>query len=559
MSRGTRAGAWRIGAARTRVGYLHWLGRDGPDPDDLPPDRPWGARPSLYDHVVDAIDPATGALRPGREATLPDDAVVAGDGVRRWGPGWRDGLLAQREPVAGVDRRAAEVLAGIDIACRKASPVAREVFYGLAAADDTLTYVDTLLEALSEPRNLSPDRVRTLARWLARRAPDRGAVKLGLALLGLFRDGEDRATMLALGSHDELALFAVVAIGNTQPDAGELLWTVARRCRGWGRVQAVERLPESDDPALRDWLLREGWRNTVRWDLLAFQCATRGGLAAALAGVEIDDELCCAAGELLRGLIAGGPEESLADYDEGADAAERWSFHLRPGPDTLRALPGCVALRDWCEDEAADWDTRADRGWTPGRRSVVASRCEQAVDPVAWRSHVMAACDSGDEARYQAGARAARLLGIDIWARDWRRLRQAPMDTRRWFAVMRHLPPERVPGVVAFAEETLPLDAIAAGPDTEMGDDEAHAPHRCLDALLAHLARFPGQGWSLVRAGLASPVVRNRNLALRALAAWGPAACPPGVRALLRHAEATEPDADVRERIRAVLENRRIE
>lgn len=539
------------------MGFLHWLGRDGPDPEALPSDRPWGNRPSLYDHIGDGLDPDTGALRPAYEV-LPDDGVVAADGVRRWGPGWRDGLLAQREPTQRADERAAEVLAGVDIAARQPCPEAREVIYPLAAPDDTLTYIDALLEALSEPRALSPDAVRTLARWLARCAPDRGAVKLGIGLLGLFRDGEDRETLLTLGTHDEFTLFSAVALGNTQSDALEVLWALARRVHGWGRVQTVERLPDSEDPALRDWLLREGWRNTVRWDLLAFNCATRGGLAAALQRPDPDDELLCAAGELLRAIVAGGADESMDDYDDGAEAADRFTYHVRPGPALVGAVPGLAALRDWCDDDGP-WERRGDKGWTIARRSVIEGRCCELLDAGAWRPAIYGELDSGDDERYRAAAAAARHLGIDVWARHWRRLREQPRDLRRWFDVMRHLPPERVRTVVAFAEETLPLEEIASGPAGEMGEGDEHTPHRCLDAVLHDLQRFPGQGWSLIRAGLHSPVLRNRNLALRALAAWGGAARPADAEALLQLLEAREPDEDVRERIRAVLENRRIE
>jgi hypothetical protein len=53
------------------------------------------------------------------------------------------------------------------------------------------------------------------------------------------------------------------------------------------------------------------------------------------------------------------------------------------------------------------------------------------------------------------------------------------------------------------------------------GDSQIGWAAGALDFILQDLRRFPGKGRPLIRAGLQSPVVRNRNMTVRALAAWG--------------------------------------
>jgi hypothetical protein len=90
-----------------------------------------------------------------------------------------------------------------------------------------------------------------------------------------------------------------------------------------------------------------------------------------------------------------------------------------------------------------------------------------------------------------------------------------------WYFVMQTDALERIDRVVALAEERLPLEQIATGPADELGLGPKFEHHSALDFVLQDLSRFPGKGWPLVRAALRSPVVRNRNMAVRALAAWG--------------------------------------
>src|SRR5207237_8938078 len=126
------------------------------------------------------------------------------------------------------------------------------------------------------------DRLYELARSFVTEAPDREPVKFGIALLGLFRQPADQELFHTLGRHDEFTLFCAVALANASEDHDETLWKLARIGTGWARVHAVERLAQTENPAIKDWLLREGFRNSIMYEYLAGTCARARRLPAAL-------------------------------------------------------------------------------------------------------------------------------------------------------------------------------------------------------------------------------------------------------------------------------------
>jgi hypothetical protein len=91
-------------------------------------------------------------------------------------------------------------------------------------------------------------------------------------------------------------------------------------------------------------------------------------------------------------------------------------------------------------------------------------------------------------------------------------------------------------------EVARPSDSPGLGPEFQ------HLS--ALDFVLQELRRFPGKGWRLIQAGLQSPTVRNRNVAVQALATWDRALWAAEAQALLRRAIAAEP----MDRTRAIME-----
>tara|TARA_B100001750_G_scaffold244299_2_gene261326 strand:- start:4130 stop:4828 length:699 start_codon:yes stop_codon:yes gene_type:complete len=206
----------------------------------------WTA-PPLLDSLRAAALP-DGSLPPGFE--LPRAPVPAADLER---------VLAQMTDRAADAQRAAEVARRVVALTRDTMQADLEALEARLAASPLLPDVDAVVRALRATPDLDGDRVHELGTFLATRAPAPELVKLGLTLLGMVEGPDDRDVLLSLGAHPDLTIFVVVAMTN-RPDLGEReLFDLARRTRGESRLQVVERLADTRDPAVRTWLVREGY------------------------------------------------------------------------------------------------------------------------------------------------------------------------------------------------------------------------------------------------------------------------------------------------------------
>ncbi len=101
----------------------------------------------------------------------------------------------------------------------------------------------------------------------------------------------------------------------------------------------------------------------------------------------------------------------------------------------------------------------------------------------------------------------------------------------------------------ALALAQLPLEDIATGPADGMGLGEEWCHHSALDFSVPDLMHFPGKGWPLIAASLQSPVVRNRNMAAKALEGWQKSDWPSEALPLVSQAIGDEPDNDLKSRL----------
>jgi hypothetical protein len=500
--------------------------------------------PSIFEHIRAHIPEDGPGLSPGGE-TLPDKD----DGNAMWAPGAHDGVLthhwggsADPEEV----RRLSDALTEAASASRRDAGRAYEALYETATKVTVISLVDGVLTGVRSS-GVDAEACYRLAHRLATEGRHREPVKLGIALLGLFDAEHHRDELMVLGRHDEFTLFAAVALGNRDDDgAAEAdLWELARLVRGWGRVHLVERLAETADPRLREWILREGFRNEVMDAYLAGIAAEAGGLADALsrdAPGGPDDELLYAAGDILSALAdEGGPMQGMPAYADGERAASLFLGHMSARAGDLRHF---LAVRDV--------RAYAEREWPE-----LGARCAEIMDRPEWAGLARRELASEDPAEYRLAVAACQALGIPTLRAHLDRLRtRDPFDSGDWYGAARQAGPESIDEVVALASELLPLEEIATGPADETGMGPRFAPHRCLDMLLQDLGGWPGRGVPLVTAGLASPVVRNRNMAVRTLDGWGRDAWPEGIGEAVAAALAREPDEAVRGRLQALLDGR---
>ncbi|WP_337058510.1 hypothetical protein [Pseudomonas sp. USHLN015] len=518
---------------------------------------PWAIeRPSLHGFLA-AFAEAPGGL-PDSEITLPDEAPTATGNELRWAPGALDGVLghhASADDVDTADEVMAALLATLDDPTRNMARL-----YQMVADGSVLGFIDQLVERLQQRPGLPRARLHALALWLARSSPDRGAVKFALALLGVLDSGSQRELFMTFGQHEEFTLFATIALGNTlaPPERERAWWALARKVRGWGRIHLVERLAQTPSPAVQDWLLREGYQNSVMVEYLAYPCAVGGNLLAALSGQDVDDGLLDGAVEMIEALINGGPAQDINDYADGAEAVLHLLDHLaRRPPRHLGHFLVVEGIRDFARDPHQDWEQLARHGWTEACREDIARRADAIRENPQWPQLVHQGLGEDEERLFWLAATAAGHLDIDPWDAWFER--QRSQRSSAWYQLMQTNDPQRASRVLELARQQLDLAHIASGPGSALGLGPEYRQHSALDFILQDLGRFPVQGWDLVATGLASPVVRNRHMALKTLAAWGRNQWPADTLQLLRRTLDREPEQSVRERIAELLQPQLVE
>jgi hypothetical protein len=513
---------------------------------------PWDRGPSILEFVRSHI----AAGKPGvieEGYTLPDEERIAQGSKIRWAAGAMDGVTAHHmgtgENMEIVCRTVELVLAY----SRQPTAINKAAVYQHVLAVPVVSIIDPVIGALVKERGISHERLYELARSFVTEAPDRGPVKFGIALLGLFRQSADQELFQALGLHDEFTLFCAVALANSCDEPDEALWTLARNVTGWGRIHVVERLAQTTAPMIKRWLLREGFRNAVMNEYLAATCARAGDLLSALSGDRADRELLTAAGEIIQALIAGGSAEGIDDYEDACPVVESYLGHMATSAETIDDFLHVNSVKGYLDEDESRWAERCEAGWTAACRDRLRSLCASILARPEWADRARAKLGSEDDVEFALADQAAKALGIDTWDIHWRRLQQSPADPGRWYQVMALCGEGRIGKVIEFADANLDLPGIATGAAEEPGLGRGFEQHTCLDYVLQELGRFPGRGTNLIEAGLKSPVVRNRNKAVAALAGWPREDWPCGLENALEQAARGEPNERARELMQQAL------
>ncbi len=389
-------------------------------------------------------------------------------------------------------------------------------------------------------RRLPRDRIGAVGRHLAEHGTRRDAVKIGLVLLGACGDERDRELLLLLGTLEELTLYAVVALRRTQPDPQCATYELARRVRAWGRVHAVERLKECDDPQIKDWLLRDGFRNGIMNEYLAHLAATTGDLYSALLEPDIDDALLDGAADILAALALGGPAEDMGDYADAVPATHRLADLLTDGRATLGRLDAVLRILTFLRRPGDD------SPWPPDTIARLRHRYEELVVRPRWNDLVLECLADPRHADFGQAMWAADRLRLRVVPQIVARLNIDPLDESAWHHAIRLATTKEAEQLVHLAERLLPLAEMADGPGDHLGLGEEYRPHRALESVVGGLEAFPGVGPALIDVALRNRVTRVRRVALTALITWPPAAVPDEARAWVRRAASAEPHEETR-------------
>lgn len=516
------------------------------------PAMPWDRRPSILEFVRSHIVLGKPGLSDDG-ATLPDeDRIDQGTGIR-WAAGAMDGVLTHHLGTGANDKSVSKMVDLVIAYSRRPTVQNKAAVYQYIIHNHIVSIIDRVIEALANENAISQKRLYELAYSLTTDSPDREPVKFGIAILGLFPEPANQELFQTLGRHDEFTLYCAVALGNSSEHQDQALWELARNVTGWGRIHVVERLAQTDNPAIKDWLLRDGFRNSVMYEYLAATCARAGGLLAALSQGHVDRELLTSAGEIIQALITGGPAEGIDDYEDARPVIEIYLAEMTSAAERIEDFLHVNSIKGYLDEEDSRWAGRYDAGWSSECRNRLRSLCDSILERAEWAERVREKLRSENELEFARADELAKALGIDTWKIHWQRLQENPTNPGRWYRVMALCDESHIDAVIDLAGANLDLARIATGAADELGLGRGYELHSCLDFILQELRRFPGKGATLIEAGLKSPVVRNRNLAVAALAGWSRADWPGGIEHRLHEAARCEPHEDLRERMQRTL------
>lgn len=354
-----------------------------------PPSMPWDRRPSILEFVRSHIV----AGKPGVSEsgyTLPDDESISQGSKIRWAAGAMDGVTTHHMGTGQSDETVHKTVELALAYSRQPTAKNKAAVYRHVIAEHVVSIIDPVIEALVNEKGISHDRLYEFARSFVMESPDREPVKIGIAILGLFRQPADQEFFQTLGRHDEFTLFCAVAIANASEDHDEALWTLARNVTGWGRIHVVERLARTDNPAIKRWLLREGFRNSVMYEYLAATCARAGGLLSALSEDRVDRELLTAAGEIIQALIAGGPAEGMDDYEDARPVIESYLDHMESSAESIKDFLHVNSIKSYLDEDHSRWMGRYNAGWTAECRDRLRSLCSLILRRTTWADRVRA-------------------------------------------------------------------------------------------------------------------------------------------------------------------------
>jgi hypothetical protein len=523
---------------------------------------PWEPdRASIYEHIENHTWSGVTGLVEGGE-TLPDEDVIRKDKPFGWVPGALDRLATQHGLGLGGAGKEGDVFGALGDAVAAPDRSTMDRLYGLVRDDDAIGYIDALIEKIVEAGGeVDGEDLHRLGKYFATQAPDRGAVKFGLAIVGLFTADEDLELIHTLGRHEEFTLYAATALARRTQNPDLELWELAKQVGGWGRTHVVERLAGTERPEIKAWLLHEGEPNHVMNEDADEddddEGATTDGLLQALNNAAPEDDIVDSAGDILHRLVAydpSGDDRDIDDFPDGLPAVRRYLDLIKQRACDFKEFLVAKEIRDFVRDETGKRTPYTETGWTSEARAELGETTSAFMAPDAWTERAMTGLDSKDRLVFLDAREVADELGIDTWPYSFRRQESGQGD--EWFALMRTDDPTRIDQVVALAERDLPLDELATGPGLDLGVGDGAEHQLSLRIIVQDLYRFPGRGWSLLKVALNGPVIGGRHQVVNALDAWGRDRWPNDTEVALERALSREPHDEVRKRLTNLLANK---
>lgn len=438
----------------------------------------------------------------------------------------------------------------------KGDKFSEQEFYRLITENESVIDIidDFLQEVVNDSLPIEPY-LFIYAKDLATRSDKRNAVKFGIAILGLCQKKSVLKEIKILGLHDEFTVYATIAITYLSDNAENDLWELAKKVDGWGKIQLVDRLsrPELSEP-IKDWLINEGYKNSIMYEYLAYTCAINGELHKKLDPEEINHKLFKSASDIIEALIAiGGPAEDITTYPFASQVIDDFIRHAKIQANDISDFNALHKIKDFLTELQNDIGEQKANGWNQDIISRCLIEIVEILNSRDWKIAVYEGLKSNDNVMYWNAKQATEKLGIDLWETVWAKLQDKPLDSSSWYDVTHYSKLEHSDKIIDFALKHLPLDEMATGPRDSMGFGENYNKFGSLEFVITFLENFPKKGEQIIITGLKCPVTRNRNMAIKVLNKWNKENWSPEIEIEIKHLSEVEPNNDTKENIKRLM------
>jgi len=184
--------------------------------------------------------------------------------------------------------------------------------------------------------SLSPEKILKLAS-MAISSSNTEIVKFGLSLMEIvnFSESDDfRSVVVSLATDEEYTLFGIYVI-RAWNDGDHLIFGLARRLTGWGRIHAIHYL-KAETPEMKYWVLMEGWKNEIMPCYSALDAARKGNLTAFLEKDALESDEAENIEALVAALLDEGPVPGFSAYEEKDKLVNLLEKHRAAGAFTVK-------------------------------------------------------------------------------------------------------------------------------------------------------------------------------------------------------------------------------
>jgi len=498
-------------------------------------------RKSIYDAITNTAEPV-------ENSDLPDDSLNQKGQTLRFVPGAKDTLL--RRPEGENDNPCKDILALLDTALDYPSAEIKKTLYDALAKTTARDFAPTFCQSLVELSDRHAIETAELFRYFARNAPDREVVKIAITVIGVLGTAADEDLLSTLGRHNEFTNLASDALLIKAADPEQSIWALSKQVNGWGRVHTVEKLAGTENETIKHWLVREGYKNAIMYEYLAGIAVRTGDLIGQLQTDTPDNALLNGAADILSALTFGGPCPDISEYPEAVTIYELFLMHNQAQDVNLKRLAAIAQVTKFLTGPSSKRHPPP-KYWS---RDQIVNGIADGLKILEKRSHVeriKIALKTGAKFEANRADLVAKALDLDLWDITFQRaLRNEDINL---FVLLDIYDQHRMLQVIAWVEDTIPLQEIATGPSNAIFADKNVRTNRIVSLAAQTLKRFPGLGCDILTSGLRSPVISTRNIAITALSKWPRADWPEKLEAILQQAIKLEPNPKVKTRLEALV------